>query len=229
MVDRRRAKLLEAAGEVFAEVGYYAATIREICTRAGANVAAVNYHFGDKLELYTEVLRQSVCAAQNEAIRGVLDQDAAPGQILRQVIRAMLQKMCGGDRPAWHFRLMAHELAHSTPAMSRVVNEAMRPIYNRLREVIGAILQLPSDDQKTRLCTHSVIGQVAHYAHSRPVMARLWPELKMTPEQMEQIANHIAEFSLAYLRAASSARGQVAPAEAARRRRWQNSKQSKPL
>ena len=78
--DATRNKLLEAAGQVFAEHGYHSATVREICMRAGANVAAVNYHFGDKLELYTEVLRRSVGAAQNEAIRNALDQEGAPGR-----------------------------------------------------------------------------------------------------------------------------------------------------
>ena len=56
-VDNTRTRLLKAAAEVFAEHGYENATIRQICTRADANVALVNYHFGDKLELYTEVLR----------------------------------------------------------------------------------------------------------------------------------------------------------------------------
>ena len=45
-------RLLEAAGEVFAEFGYRAATVRQICEKAGANIAAVNYYFGDKEKLY---------------------------------------------------------------------------------------------------------------------------------------------------------------------------------
>ena len=202
--DPTHAKLLEAAGEVFARSGYYAATIREICTRAGANVASVNYHFGDKLKLYTEVLRQSF--APSEAIRKVFEQDAAPEEILRQVIRGMVQGICG-DPSDFHLRLRAHELAQPTPAIARIIDESVRPIYDRLRETIAKILGLPRDHEKTRLCTHSVIGQVVHYAHAGPFLARLWPELEMTPERLEQIANHIAEFSLAYLRAARSNRG----------------------
>ena len=54
--DRTRARLLDVATQVFAESGYYAATIRDIAQHAGTNVAAVNYHFGDKLSLYTEIL-----------------------------------------------------------------------------------------------------------------------------------------------------------------------------
>ena len=41
-------RVLEAAGEVFAALGYRAATVRQICEKAGANIAAVNYYYGDK-------------------------------------------------------------------------------------------------------------------------------------------------------------------------------------
>ena len=225
-VDRTRTKLLEAAGEVFADVGYYDATVRQICSRAGANVAAVNYHFRDKLGLYTEVLRQAVGAAQNEAIRKALDDDAEPEEVLRQAIRAMFQKMCGADRPDLRFGLMAHELAHPTPALSRVIDEAIRPIYSRLREIIGTILRLPSDNQTTRLCTISVVGQIVHYAHARPVLTLLWPELKMTPAQVEQIANHIADFSLAYIHTSGRATG--APRGNSRRQRTRRGGNERP-
>src|SRR5689334_11704882 len=52
-----RQRLLEAAGETFARFGYRAATVREICRRAGTNIASINYHFGDKERLYAEVVQ----------------------------------------------------------------------------------------------------------------------------------------------------------------------------
>jgi TetR/AcrR family transcriptional regulator, regulator of cefoperazone and chloramphenicol sensitivity len=219
--------VLEAAGEVFAERGYYDATVREICARAGANVAAVNYHFRDKLGLYTEVLRQAVGAVQNEAIRKALDDDAEPEEVLRQAIRAMFKKMCGADRPDLRFGLMAHELAHPTPALSRVIDEAIRPVYSRLREIIGTILRLPADHETTRLCTISVVGQIVHYAHARPVLAQLWPALKMTPSRVEQIGNHIADFSLAYIHNANGSATEKGRSQRGNSRRESNTKRRK--
>ncbi len=55
-MDRTKARLIEAAGEVFARRGFRSATVREICSRAGVHVGAVNYHFRDKEGLYTAVL-----------------------------------------------------------------------------------------------------------------------------------------------------------------------------
>lgn len=206
--DPTRAKLLEAAGQVFAEQGFHGAKVRDICSRAGANVAAVNYYFGDKMELYEEVLRQAVCAAHDAPMRESLN-NVQPEEALRKIVLYMLTKLCDAKRPSWTIRIMAHEMAQPTPALSRVVDEIIGPNYLMLRRVIGRMLELPPDHEKTRLCAHSVIGQVIHYAHARPVIARLWPELQMTEETMNRIAEHIAEFSLAYI--SSMAKGLLQP------------------
>jgi AcrR family transcriptional regulator len=208
LADDTRTKLLDAAGQVFAESGFQTATVREICARAGVNVALINYHFGDKLELYTEVLRLSVGASGNGIIQKAIASTAPPKEAFRELIHAMLLRVCRGDRPGWQFRLMVHELAQPTPAMSSVIDETMRPIYDRFRALIGMMLQLPTDHDTVRLSTHSVIAQVVHYVHARSVVSRLWPDLDLNPERIAQIAGHIADFSLAGLNGiAPAARG----------------------
>jgi TetR/AcrR family transcriptional regulator, regulator of cefoperazone and chloramphenicol sensitivity len=199
LAEDTRSKLLDAAGEVFAESGFQAATVREICARAGVNVALINYHFGDKLELYTEVLRYSIGASGNGIIKRAINSTAPPQEAFRELIHAMLQRVCRGDRPGWQFRLMVHEFAQPTPAMSSVIDETMRPVYDRFRQLIGVMLELPPEHDTVRLSTHSVIAQVVHYVHARHVVSRVWPELELNPERITQIAAHIADFSLAGL------------------------------
>jgi AcrR family transcriptional regulator len=184
--DQTRTRLIDAAGEMFAELGFHHTTVRQICQRAGANIAAVNYHFRDKTGLYMEVVRQSMRAAQLDMVRAA--------------IKARLESLRSLDLSDWHFRIFAHELAKPTPAMNVVVNEAIRPLYSRMCNVVGSLLRLPPEHEKTRLCAHRIIGQILFYAFARSVISRLAPEMKMTATQIDLIADHIAEFSLAYLR-----------------------------
>jgi AcrR family transcriptional regulator len=199
--DDTRTKLLKAAVAVFSEREYEKATIRQICRKAGVNVALVNYHFGDKLELYVEVIRYATdAAAKLEVLNRALERHADPCDALRQIIVGIIERLgetCG--QFGLHLRFMLKEMAQPTPALSRVIDETIRPMYDHLRSLIGRILNLPIDHRTTRLCTHSVIGQVSHYAHARPILAQLWPAMKLTKGQRKLVANHIADFSLAYL------------------------------
>lgn len=201
--DDTRTKLLKAAIQEFSEHGYDRATVRDICQRAGANVALVNYHFGDKMELYLAVVRYAVDAdAKMELINYALDQNADPCDALRQIIHAILERLTA-TRGSFglQLRFVLKEMANPTPALAKVVEESLRPLYDRLRSLVGQILNLPPGHDKTRLCTHSIMGQVAHYSHAQPVLCQLWPKMKMSPKQRNMVADHIADFALAYLRA----------------------------
>ncbi len=144
-----------------------------------------------------------------DAINSALDRNAPLEDILRAVIGARLQSVAKPNLPDWHFRIMVHELVQPTPALSRVVNEVSRPIYKRLLELIGGIIDLPPKHEKTRLCAHSVMGQILVYVLAGPLLKQLWPELEMTPEQVDRIAKHIGDFSLAYLRQETSGVGKL--------------------
>lgn len=197
-----RSQLIEIAGEIFAERGFAAATVKEITSAAQVNVASINYHFGDKLGLYLEVLRE---ALKKGRISETIDPGDSPEQQLRKYVTRFVEALIGAGLPDWCRRLMVRELADPTPALPMAVAEVIKPNSQALAGIVGAIAGFPPDDERVRLAANSVIGQCIHWRHARPLLPYLWPELELTHEQVEHIAAHIAEFSLAGIRATASA------------------------
>ena len=204
--EATRAKLLEAASLVFSELGFRAATVREICTRAGTNVASVNYHFGDKLGLYTEVLKDSSAPEVQDRIRSAISGATSTEEQLGIFVRGMFDKVLGSGRPAHQIKIMLQEMANPTPALAIVVDEVIRPQYDQLCRIISVEIGLPPKSPATRLCVHSLIGQVAHYMHARAVMSQLWPQFRMDAERSDEVTNHIVGFTLAGIASVRSAK-----------------------
>ena len=180
---------------VFAEQGYQNATVREISSRVGANLAAVNYHYGDKLGLYNAVLRRSLMAEEDEHIRQEVAGAPTPEQALRIFVARMLAKCVQRSEGAFQFRIMAQEMANPTPALAQVVEEVIQPKFAQLRNVIARILHIPADHPTTRMCAHSLIGQIMHYANSQPVILLLSPGWDLVCH-LDAIADHIYFFTL---------------------------------
>jgi len=200
--DETRRQLLEAAGEVFAEVGFRDATVREICKRAGANIAAVNYHFGDKETLYLEVLRYTHGKAL-EKYPPLLDvpADAPPEKKLRAFVCSLLLRIFDKGPTAWHGKLMSREMIDPTGALDSVVEERIRPMAAHLSQIVAELLKCPVTDDRVRLCSFSVVSQCVFYHHCRPVVSRLFPtQLPQDKESIDQLADHITKFSLAALK-----------------------------
>ena len=77
---------------------------------------------------------------------------------------------------------------------------------------MGEMIGLPPNDDHSRLCAISVVGQVLAYVLPGPLLTEIWPELRMTPDQVERIADRIADFSLSYLQDFCSRHGTMTPA-----------------
>jgi hypothetical protein len=115
------------------------------------------------------------------------------------VIRVRLRGICRNDRPDWYFRILMHEMAQPTPALRQLIDKVGRPTFERMLGLIGGMIDLPPTADKTRLCAVSVMGQIMIYVFSQPLLMGVWPELKLTLEQVDLIADHIADFSLSYI------------------------------
>ena len=194
--EQTRARLLDAAREVFSQHGFQDATVREICRRAGANVAAVNYHFGSKDGLLAEALNfASLAALQKANVKA----DECPRKRLRLFIRDFMLMLLDEKNPSSQCRIMARELADPTPALDKIVREAIAPLHEFLGKLVREIVADRIGEAELRRHVHSILGQCLFYRHSQPVLQRLHPRLRYDHKEIEAIAEHIADFSLAGL------------------------------
>ena len=189
-------RILEAAGEVFAEVGFRTATIRKICERAGVNVAAINYHFGSKEALYSEVLKywHEFAIKKYPPLLGV-GEDAPAEEQLRAFILSLLLRMLDRGKPAWFGKVMAREMVEPTRAFDRMVKEVMRPLNKLLGSIVQRIIGAPVGEEAVRFCSTSIIGQCASYYNARYI-TQLFKRDMSAPKEIERIADHILRFSL---------------------------------
>ena len=199
--EETRQQVLAAAAEVFAEVGFGRATVREICRRAGANIAAVNYHFGDKVTLYTEVLRyaQQKAFEKYPPFRGVAA-TAPPEEKLRAFVHSFLLRIFDKGPIAWFGKIMSREMVEPTSALDLLLKERLRPMADQLRGIVSEILGRPPDDEAVRLCAFSVVSQCVFYHHCRTMILRLFPEQQLDAAGAERLADHITRFSLAAMK-----------------------------
>lgn len=93
-------RIMEAASQVFCEKGFKGTTVRDICAEADANVAAINYHFGDKRKLYYQVLQMWMDQSmKHSAMLEESVQALPPDEKLRLYVRNELLPLCTYDDP----------------------------------------------------------------------------------------------------------------------------------
>ena len=200
-----RERLIEAAGEIFGEQGFHGATIREITKEAGVNLAAVNYYFRDKEELYWEVLLHAVKAVLKDI--HPLAQEMPAEQQLELFVAELLRNMLDPSRPDWHGKLISREMSAPTRMLDILVESTMRPRRDVLRKIIAGLAGGPIGEEQEALLCASVMGQCIYYRQNRPVIDRLYPQLMRGTDTIEKLARHITGFSLAGIRALTQPKG----------------------
>lgn len=196
---KTRARLLEAALELFSERGFDHVTVRQIASAAGANLAAVSYHFGDKLGLYEAVVRDAI-----EDMRKVSDlsMDAGAGstpqQQLRHYVRVYLPRIAKPKgRAARIQKLVRHEMSRSTPLGPKIAEAVITPRVHFMTALMSELLGCEADDPRVRLCVTSLQAQCLFYMHD-PMRAKFFPDWPPRSDaELTAAAEHVAAFSLA--------------------------------
>jgi AcrR family transcriptional regulator len=194
-----RQRLVEAAAALFANKGFEQVTVREICKASHANVAAVNYHYGDKAGLYRAVVMMAIeqMRETNELSQRAGD-GLSPEEQIRGFVRVFVSRLTGNGPTAWIHRLMAREMERPTDALDLVMRQVVVPRLEYLSGVVGTIMQLPAGDPRVKRCVGSLQSQCLMAA--RQVPTALEKTFGPAMRDVESAINHIADFSIGGMR-----------------------------
>ncbi|MDN2712093.1 CerR family C-terminal domain-containing protein [Janthinobacterium sp. SUN118] len=197
-----RARILQAAAQLFADEGYKVASVRRICEAAHVNVAMVNYYFHSKEELHLaafDYARELARASAADVAAASAQAQLPPVQQLRLAIEALVFDMLRSGPASLFSRLVARELIEPTAAIHKLAERNVRPQHALFTSLIRAVVGPAMPAQVVQKCVFSVIGQAVFYARSRIVHEIVAPEITYDEAGIAGIARHIAEFSLAAL------------------------------
>ena len=198
-----RKRLIGAASALFAERGFHGTKARDIAARAGVNLAAGNYHYGSKKELYLEVLRAEF--AETRALlkrRGAVRPATELGRLSRQQVVGLLRArarvmldMLIGPPAGVHGTLMLREMADPSEALPVIVEEFIRPMKQEIEDIVAHLAPGLARRDVER-CAFSIVAQALFYRFTMPATLKMWG-LRQYPRGLgRQLAEHITEFSL---------------------------------
>ena len=206
--EQSRERLLDAATQLFARLGYARASVRDITLAAGCNVAAVNYHFGGKEALYAEVFRARLTPLREVRLRRLeesLDRvDGVPplGLVLDTLVRAFLEPLVADASGPLTMQLMVHELLEPHLPSNTLRDEMMRPVQEAMAAALRrSVPDLPADAALRSV--HSIVGQIVHALLSRDLFAD--DPIRRHILERESMVRHIVGFSEGGVRALAAA------------------------
>ena len=203
--DETRLRILSAAGQMFADQGFEATTVRGISKAAQVNLASVNYHFGDKKRLYIETVRQAHQRRAGQVPLPGWSEGVTAATKLTDLVRTLLTRMIGVQGAPWETRLMMREVLRPTEACEEMVEEYFRPLFDAMLGVLDEILPHETPRPRCHQIALSIVGQCLLYRVSGEVVTMLVGKKERSSHySVDALADHIAHFTLAAL-------GQVPP------------------
>jgi len=206
--SRTRERLLDAAEDLFAAHGYRATPIRQITALAGCNLAAVNYHFGGKLNLYRQMFRRRLAAVRErriatlQKVTGDAGDRATLENLLRAFTAAFLEPHLDGKRGRVLMRLIAHEVADPHLAPDTFREEMLEPLLAEMTRSLRLVFP-ELKGKAARRGIQSVIAQLVQVVQMRQMPAPAGHQ-GAGDFTLPRIIDHIVRFSAAGMRAATS-------------------------
>lgn len=193
-----RNRLLDVAEKLFSERGFADTSIRDLTAEANCNVAAVNYHFGGKDNLYIEMFRrhmEKVFAEHRRCIEEAMN-SANPTleKLLEAITKASLGALSKTDARISMLKLTVRESLNPQLKEELVSLEILKDLLDRMCEALMQLLP-GLTQQRAMLCVYALEGLILHpmlfYEHYSELFFAV---------SVDKLVKHIVRFAAAGIR-----------------------------
>ena len=192
-------RIFEVAGPVFAEKGFQATTVRELCVKATVNVASINYYFGDKKNLYSELVRHAHQRCEAQHPLPTWEAQTPHDQRLFELVRTFLLQLSVAETASWEVQLLMREVLYPSNGGAQVADEYFSPFFKTLLEIIEALSPVPLSYERLAGYGISVLSQCLIYRYGFQTLQQIAPAALGSGERIDvdRLARQIVDFSLA--------------------------------
>ena len=205
-----RQALLDHATDVFAETGYELASVREITSRAGANLAAINYHFGGKEALYREVLSLALAALSEASLVDDEALDRAPREeAVRLFIRRQVAPLLRFAELSRYLRIFAREALSPTQIYSLFIAEEKLPMLAQAERIVRRFRSAEASRAEILIAAIWLSQQAAPFIRHCESLSKQPLRFEIDAPFVDRLAADLGAMALAGLMALENDRGRA--------------------
>lgn len=197
--EATRARILEAAGELFAASGFAETTNKAVAAKAGVDLASINYHFGSRSGLYQAVLAEAHRRVMDLADLQRLALTPLPASERLRMLIDQLVRRATSDADGWHLTVLAGEIlapsSHIQVLFQSEVSLKIPVVTGILSEITG----IPVDAPAMLLCLLNVAAPCLLLVIGRRGIPG--PPQAILKTSHERIVEHLHRFAIAGLQA----------------------------
>lgn len=202
--EQTRARLLQVAGRLFGERGFAATPSKLVAEQAGADLASINYHFGNRQGLYQAVLAEAHRQLLDmEELRQIVELPEPPATRLHRLIVALVSAPRNPDA-GWCLPVLAAEFLSPSSQLGLLFQEEVQPKAQLLMRLLAEVSGLSIDDPALLRCAMSVVGPLVLLMLARNGLPG--PAAQVNRMPADEIVEHLFRFSLGGLQAIAQQR-----------------------
>lgn len=195
--EGNKLKILIAAGELFADLGFDATSVRKIAKHAGVTLSAINYYFGSKEQLYIDVvayiINETSCSSPDLSLCDSLESDAKEDivKILHRLLRDKLRSLLPVGNPKWFHAIIMRIISDNSDLARQVTEKLLKPEYDVLKNFFLKINPKLSDF-KASLLVETIFAHSVFYVFSKPVALFAHDMEEYDEDFLEELVLHIS-------------------------------------